>query len=101
MISKLDVRVIAMTPKQVALVQDSFAKVALTSEAAAVLFYHRLFDIAPIDALRCIVHRFPQSAVYEQGLRRVHLTPCPPWSMLSTRMRERSHTESRRTDRRL
>src|SRR5258706_9085990 len=38
---------IAMTPKQVALVQDSFAKVALISEAAAVLFYDRLFDIAP------------------------------------------------------
>src|ERR1700724_325932 len=38
---------IAMTPKQVALGQDSFAKVALTSEAAAVLFYDRLFDIAP------------------------------------------------------
>jgi hemoglobin-like flavoprotein len=36
-----------MTPKQVALVQDSFAKVALTSEAAAELFYDRLFDIAP------------------------------------------------------
>ena len=31
-----------MTPKQVALVQDSFAKVALTSEAAAMLFYDRL-----------------------------------------------------------
>src|ERR1700719_1030067 len=38
---------IAMTPKQVALVQDSFAKVTLTSEAAAVLFYDCLFDIAP------------------------------------------------------
>jgi nitric oxide dioxygenase len=36
-----------VTPKQVALVQDSFAKVAPTSEAAAVLFYNRLFDIAP------------------------------------------------------
>src|SRR5260370_41948612 len=47
MISKLDVRVIAMTRKEVALVQDSFAKVALTSEAAAVRFYDRLFDIAP------------------------------------------------------
>ena len=35
-----------MTSEQVALVQDSFAKVAL-SEAAAVLFYDRLFDIAP------------------------------------------------------
>ena len=36
-----------MTPKQIALVQDSFAKVAPTSEAAAALFYDRLFDIAP------------------------------------------------------
>jgi nitric oxide dioxygenase len=36
-----------MTPKQVALVQDSFAKVAPTSEAVAMLFYDRLFDIAP------------------------------------------------------
>jgi hemoglobin-like flavoprotein len=36
-----------MTPKQIALVQDSFAKVALTSEAAAVLFYDRLFELAP------------------------------------------------------
>jgi nitric oxide dioxygenase len=36
-----------VTPKQVALVQDSFAKVAPTSEATAVLFYDRLFDIAP------------------------------------------------------
>jgi hemoglobin-like flavoprotein len=35
-----------MTPEQVALVQDSFVKVAL-SEAAAALFYDRLFDIAP------------------------------------------------------
>jgi hypothetical protein len=36
-----------MTPKQVALVQDCFAKVVLTSEAAAMLFYDCLFDIAP------------------------------------------------------
>jgi hypothetical protein len=35
-----------MTSKQVALVQDSFAKVAPTSEPAAVLFYDHLFDIA-------------------------------------------------------
>ena len=39
-----------MTPKQVALVQDSFAKVAL-SEAAAVLFYDRLFGTL------CDMHR--------------------------------------------
>jgi len=36
-----------VTPHQVALVQDSFAKVVPISEQAAVLFYDRLFEIAP------------------------------------------------------
>ena len=36
-----------MTPDQIKLVQESFAKVAPISEAAAVLFYDRLFEIAP------------------------------------------------------
>ena len=36
-----------MTPDQVKLVQDSFAKVVPISETAAVLFYDRLFEIAP------------------------------------------------------
>jgi nitric oxide dioxygenase len=36
-----------MTPEQVDLVQRSFAKVAPISEQAAVLFYDRLFDVAP------------------------------------------------------
>ena len=36
-----------MTPDQVKLVQQSFAKVAPISETAAVLFYERLFEIAP------------------------------------------------------
>ena len=36
-----------MTPEQVKLVQQSFAKVAPISETAAVLFYDRLFEIAP------------------------------------------------------
>ena len=36
-----------MTPDQVQLVQESFAKVAPISETAAVLFYDRLFEIAP------------------------------------------------------
>ena len=36
-----------MTPHQVKLVQESFAKVAPISETAAVLFYDRLFEIAP------------------------------------------------------
>ena len=36
-----------MTPDQVKLVQQSFAKVAPISEQAAVIFYDRLFDVAP------------------------------------------------------
>jgi len=36
-----------MTPEQIKLVQDSFAKVAPISEKAAGLFYGRLFEIAP------------------------------------------------------
>lgn len=36
-----------MTPEQITLVQDSFAKVAPISDAAAALFYARLFEIAP------------------------------------------------------
>jgi nitric oxide dioxygenase len=36
-----------MTPHQIELVQRSFAKVAPISDQAAVLFYDRLFEIAP------------------------------------------------------
>ena len=36
-----------MTPSQIALVQDSFAKVAPISEQAATIFYDRLFAVAP------------------------------------------------------
>jgi hemoglobin-like flavoprotein len=36
-----------MTPDQIELVQESFAKVAPISEQAAVMFYDRLFEIAP------------------------------------------------------
>jgi len=36
-----------MTPDQVTLVQQSFAKVAPISEQASVLFYDRLFEVAP------------------------------------------------------
>jgi hemoglobin-like flavoprotein len=38
---------VAMTPDQVTLVQQSFAKVAPISEQAAVIFYDRLFEVAP------------------------------------------------------
>jgi hemoglobin-like flavoprotein len=36
-----------MTPDQVKLVQQSFAKVAPIADQAAVMFYDRLFEIAP------------------------------------------------------
>ena len=36
-----------MTPEQIKLVQTSFSKVAPISDQAAVLFYDRLFEIAP------------------------------------------------------
>ena len=36
-----------MTPEQIALVQQSFAKVAPISDSAAMIFYDRLFEIAP------------------------------------------------------
>ena len=36
-----------MTPDQVTLVQQSFSKVAPISDQAAVIFYDRLFEIAP------------------------------------------------------
>jgi hemoglobin-like flavoprotein len=36
-----------MTPDQVKAIQESFAKVVPISEAAAALFYGRLFEIAP------------------------------------------------------
>jgi len=36
-----------MTPEQVALVQQSFGKVAPIADTAAGLFYNRLFEIAP------------------------------------------------------
>lgn len=36
-----------MTPKQIELIQQSFAKVAPISDTAAALFYGRLFEIVP------------------------------------------------------
>jgi nitric oxide dioxygenase len=36
-----------MTPSQIKLVQDSFCQVAPISEQAAIIFYDRLFEVAP------------------------------------------------------
>jgi nitric oxide dioxygenase len=41
------VRELRMTPQQVKLIQESFAKVAPIADTAASLFYGRLFEIAP------------------------------------------------------
>jgi nitric oxide dioxygenase len=51
-----------MKPSQIALVQDSFRAVLPIREAAAAIFYRRLFAIDP--ALRAL---FPQSDMAEQG----------------------------------
>ena len=45
-----------MTPEQVQLVQDSFAKVAPISDKAAEIFYDRLFEVAP----KCLFFRTAQ-----------------------------------------
>ena len=36
-----------MTPEQVQLVQQSFSKVAPIADQAALMFYDRLFEVAP------------------------------------------------------
>ena len=36
-----------MTPDQIRLVQESFSKVAPISDQAAIIFYNRLFEVAP------------------------------------------------------
>jgi hemoglobin-like flavoprotein len=36
-----------MTPSQIKLVQDSFARVTPISDQAAIMFYDRLFEVAP------------------------------------------------------
>jgi len=41
------IKELEMNPPQVKLVQDSFAKVVPISDQAAVIFYNRLFEIAP------------------------------------------------------
>lgn len=51
-----------MTPDHIALVQQSFSKVAPISEQAASLFYGRLFDIAPE-----VKPLFAKADIREQG----------------------------------
>lgn len=51
-----------MTPDQIALVQQSFSKVAPISEQAAGLFYGRLFEIAPE-----VKPLFAKADIREQG----------------------------------
>jgi hemoglobin-like flavoprotein len=53
-----------MTPDQIRLVQDSFRAVVPIREAAATLFYERLFTIDP--ALRAM---FPSTDISKQGAK--------------------------------
>lgn len=53
-----------MTPEQVTLVQDSFAKVVPIKEQAAALFYGRLFEIDPTTK-----SLFANSDMKEQGTK--------------------------------
>lgn len=50
-----------MTPREIALVQESFRKVAPISDQAAAIFYARLFELDP--ALRALFH----GSMAEQG----------------------------------
>ena len=82
-----------MTPDQVKLVQQSFAKVAPISETAAVLFYDRLFEVAPsvkpmfpadmteqrkklMAMLAAVVGGLNNLRIHPAGRERAGQTPC-------------------------
>jgi hemoglobin-like flavoprotein len=56
-----------MAPEQIALVQESFQKVATIAEQAAEIFYHTLFDLDP--RLKGLFH----SDMTEQGRKLMHI----------------------------
>ena len=56
-----------MTPEQIALVEESFQKVATIAEPAAELFYHNLFELDP--RLKRLFH----SNMTEQGRKLMHI----------------------------
>ena len=56
-----------MTPEQIALVQESFHKVATIAEQAAEIFYHNLFTLDP--QLKSLFH----SDMTEQGRKLMHI----------------------------
>ena len=63
-----------VTPDQIKLVQDSFAKVAPISDQAAIIFYNRLFEVAP-----SVKAMFPEdmTEAYLGWMREVTFTVCP------------------------
>src|SRR5450759_1547356 len=80
-----------MTPDQIKLVQESFAKVAPISETVAVLFYDRLFEIAtqvhamfPADMTEQRRKLMATLAVVVNGLNNLD-TILPAASALATR----------------
>ena len=58
-----------MTPEQVKLVQQSFSKIIPISEQAAVIFYDRLFEIAPQ-----VKSMFPSDMAEQRGKLMATLT---------------------------
>ena len=83
-----------MTPDQVKLVQQSFAKLAPIADHAAVMFYNRLFEVAPhvkamfpADMTEQRKKLMATLAVVVNGLGNLEsvlpaasaLAPAPPW----------------------
>ena len=66
-----------MTPKDIDLVQSSFAKVAPTDDETGLLFYERLFEIAPE------VRPLFRGDIDDQGRMFMSMLPCGQWSTTS------------------
>ncbi len=67
-----------MTPKDIDLVQSSFAKVAPIDDGTGLLFYERLFEIAPE------VRPLFRGDIDDQG--RMFSCPCSPWRSMVSRL---------------
>ena len=85
-----------MTPEQIALVQASFAKVAPIADQVAILFYDRLFELAPqvrrmfpaditeqrrklMATLAFVGERVSEPSIGVAGGKRAGRTPCRIW----------------------
>lgn len=60
-----------MTPQQIKLVRTSWARIVPSADQVAVLFYDRLFEIAPEAALTSPIDQFEQGKTLMQTLNLV------------------------------